>query len=89
MKRTSRGNRAHKRLRYIKREPTQFIHSLAEYNVGDKVLIKLDPAIHSAMPNPRILGKIGEVIKVLAPRVYEIDLCKKTYIIRSEHLRWI
>ena len=34
---------------------------LKTFSVGDKVVIKIEPSIHSAMPCPRFHGNIGSV----------------------------
>lgn len=35
---------------------------LRKFAVGDKVAIKIEPSVHSAMPFPRYQGKIGSVV---------------------------
>ena len=35
---------------------------LMEFKVGDKVAIKINPAVHKGMPHRRYHGKIGEVL---------------------------
>ena len=36
---------------------------LKTFKLGDKVSLKLEPAIQKGMPHPRYLGKIGKIIK--------------------------
>jgi len=35
---------------------------LKEFEVGEKVVIKIEPSVHKGMPLPRFHGRIGEVI---------------------------
>jgi len=36
---------------------------LAKYDVGDTVIIDIDPAIHGGMPHRRYQGKVGTVVE--------------------------
>ena len=36
---------------------------LAEYEVGEKVVINIDPGIHKGMPHKRFQGKVGTVVE--------------------------
>jgi len=60
------------------------------YNVGDKVVIKIDPSIHKGMPHPRFHGKIGTIIEKRG-RAYVILIRDggkmKKVIARPEHIR--
>ncbi len=63
---------------------------LHEYRLGDKVHIKINPAIHGGMPHRRYHGKTGTVVgrrgKAYLVEVYLGDK-KKLLIVRPEHLR--
>jgi len=63
---------------------------MIKYNIGDKVHIVINPAIHNGMPHRRYHGKTGEIIgvrgKAYIVRVYLGDKEKKL-IVRPEHLR--
>ncbi|MBS7643505.1 50S ribosomal protein L21e [Candidatus Bathyarchaeota archaeon] len=62
---------------------------LHEYNVGDKVVIMIDPAFHKGMPHRRYHGKVG-VIQEKRGRAYVISLeapGAKTVIARPEHIK--
>ena len=61
-----------------------------KYEVGDKVYIKPNPAIHNTLPHRRYIGKVG-VVKGSRGRAYivEVNLGKKQkeLILYPEHLR--
>lgn len=56
-------NRTRSKLRKNVREKGMppVTHSLREFNPGDRVTIRINPAIHSAMPYPRFQGRTGVV----------------------------
>jgi len=62
---------------------------LHEYKSGDKVVIKVDSAIHKGMPHRRYFGKIGTVIDkrggsyLIGVRQGEAT---KEIIVRPEHI---
>ena len=62
---------------------------LRDYNVGDKVHIKVNPAIVKGMPHRRYHGKTGTIIgrrgKAYLVEVY-LGRKRKTIIVRPEHL---
>ncbi len=63
---------------------------LTTYNEGDKVIIKIDPAIHKGMPHKRFQGQVATVIaKRGKAYVLQIPQTKivKTIIALPEHLR--
>jgi len=63
---------------------------MIEYEVGDKVHIIIDPAIHKAMPHRRYHGKTGVVVgKRGKAYIVQVRLGRKvkTLFIRPEHLR--
>jgi large subunit ribosomal protein L21e len=61
-----------------------------EYNIGDKVYIKPNPAIHSGMPHRRYIGKVGTVIGKRG-RAYIIEVYlgskRKELIVMPEHIK--
>ena len=63
---------------------------LYEYQIGDKVVIKIDSSIHKGMPHPRYQGKIG-VIAEKRGRAYVIKLVEggkvRILIARPEHIK--
>ena len=36
---------------------------LVAYNIGDKVVINIDPAIHKGMPHKRFQGKVATIVE--------------------------
>ncbi|UCG95943.1 MAG: 50S ribosomal protein L21e [archaeon] len=65
---------------------------LEDFNEGEKVLIRIDPSSHRAMPHPRFKGRSG-VVTGKRGRSYLVEIrdgsLKKTLITTSEHLRHI
>lgn len=63
---------------------------MREYNVNDKVVIKINPSIVKGMPHRRFHGKIGTVEKVMR-RSLLIDVKVgdkiKKVIARLEHIK--
>ncbi len=63
---------------------------LHEYNVGDKVVIKPNPAIHGGMPHRRYVGKVGTIVGRRG-RAYLVETYlgdkRKLLIVLPEHLR--
>lgn len=63
---------------------------LREYEIGEKVVIKIDSSVHKGMPHPRYHGKIG-VVEERRGRAYVIKLVEggkvRTIISRPEHLK--
>ena len=59
------------------------------YTAGDEVIIKMDSSTQKSMPHKRFHGKIGQIIEKRG-RGYVISVpqgeCRKTIIIRSEHM---
>lgn len=56
-------NRTRSKLRKNVREKGMppVTHSLRQFDEGDRVSIRINPAIHSAMPYPRFQGRTGVV----------------------------
>ncbi len=63
---------------------------LHEYRPGDKIHIKVNPAIHHGMPHRRYHGKTGTIIgkrgKAYIVEVYLGDK-RKILFVRPEHLK--
>jgi large subunit ribosomal protein L21e len=63
---------------------------LRNYNVGDKVLVIIDPSQHKALPHRRYHGKVGTV-KTVGRRTVKlaVNLGKKskTLITRLDHIK--
>jgi len=62
---------------------------LREYEVAEKVVIKLDPSVHKGMPHRRFHGRIG-VISNKRGRSYVVHVSQgkaiKEIIVRPEHI---
>lgn len=65
---------------------------LQEFNIGDKVVIKIDSSFHKGMPHHKFYGKIGEIVNKRGD-CYEVkvkDIEKeKIIIVHPAHLRKI
>ncbi len=65
---------------------------LREFKIGDKVLLKFEPAMHGGMPHPRYKGKEGTVLEQRG-RAYVIavkDLNSlKSVVCAPAHLRLV
>ncbi len=63
---------------------------LAKYEVGDKVIINIDPGIHKGMPHKRFQGKVGTVVEKRG-KAYVLDLPQRKtskYVIAGpEHIK--
>ncbi|TRO49008.1 50S ribosomal protein L21e [Candidatus Bathyarchaeota archaeon] len=63
---------------------------LAEYEVGDKVIINIDPGVHKGMPHKRYQGKVGTVVEKRG-RAYILDLPQRKtskYVVAGpEHIK--
>jgi len=63
--------------------------ALQEFKTGDKVQVKLNPAVHSGMPHPRFHGKHG-MISGARGRAYLVSVKdgnkEKELLARPEHL---
>ena len=63
---------------------------LHEYGEGEKVVVKIDAAVHKGMPHKRFQGKVATVASKRG-RAYVIYIPEKTYnktlIVLPEHLR--
>lgn len=63
---------------------------LAEYEVGDKIVIDIDPGVHKGMPHKRFQGKVGTVVEKRG-KAYVLDIpqrkTSKLVIAGPEHVR--
>ncbi len=63
---------------------------LAEFEVGEKVVIDVDPAVHKGMPHKRFQGKVGTVVERRG-RAYFVEIPQgktvKLVVATPEHLR--
>jgi len=63
---------------------------LTKYEVGEKVVIDIDAAVHKGMPHKRFQGKIGTVVERRG-RAYVIEIPQrktvKLVIATPEHLK--
>jgi len=92
--RKSRGLRADSRslLRRSPRERGKLGLSkiLREYNLGEKVVIDINPSVHRGMPHRRFQGKVGVIVAVKG-RAYTLSVTQgngvREIIARPEHLK--
>ena len=65
-------------------------HEFRNFEVGEKVNVVIDPAVHHGMPNMRFQGKTG-VVSGKQGRAYVVELKDgdkpKTVVTRPEHLK--
>jgi len=63
---------------------------LAKYEVGDKVVINIDSAIHKGMPHKRFQGKVATIVEKRG-RSYVLDIpqrkTSKMVIAGPEHIK--
>ena len=63
---------------------------LVNYEVGDKVVINIDPAIHKGMPHKRFQGKVATIVEKRG-RSYVLDIpqrkTSKMVIAGPEHIK--
>jgi large subunit ribosomal protein L21e len=94
MVQTSRGLRRKTRNILSKtprsRGMTPITHEFREFEVGEKVSVVIDPAVHYGMPHMRFQGKTG-VVTGKQGRAFVVDLYMgdklKTVVARPEHLK--
>ena len=62
---------------------------LYEYTPGEKVVVKIDPSVHKAMPHRRYHGRIGVIVNKRG-RSYVVNVTQgraiKEIIVRPEHI---
>lgn len=94
MVRKSKGYRSRTRTLFRKK-PRQrgkigLSRLLQPYEIGDRVLIKVEPSFHRGMPHKRFHGRIG-IVKQKRGRSYLVAVTsggkEKEVITRPEHLR--
>ena len=65
-------------------------HEFRNFEVGEKVNVVIDPAVHHGMPHMRFQGKTG-VVSGKQGRAYVVELKDgdkpKTVVTRPEHLK--
>ena len=63
---------------------------LAQYDLGDKVVINIDPAIHKGMPHKRFQGKVATIVEKRGS-AYVLDIPQRKtskYVIAGpEHIQ--
>jgi len=63
---------------------------LKEFEVGEKVIIKIDPSFHEGMPHPRYQGVMG-IVKGKRGESYEVEIKdgkkKKLLVVNTVHLK--
>jgi large subunit ribosomal protein L21e len=78
----------------LKRKPrergkTGLSKILYEYTPGEKVVVKIDPSVHKAMPHRRYHGRIGVIVNKRG-RSYVVNVTQgraiKEIIVRPEHI---
>jgi len=89
----SKGYRARTR-RLLKKRPRErgkirLSKLLYQYELGNRVVIKIDPSVHKGMPHKRYHGKVGTVIEKRG-RSYIVSVTQgkavKEIIVKPEHL---
>ncbi len=81
------GRKLRKRVR---EKGIKISRALQTFEVGDRVHIDIDPAVHKGMPHPRFQGRTGVVIGQRG-RAYLVRVrdgnSYKTLFVRPEHLK--
>ena len=72
-------------------KPRGLSRLLESYNIGDRVVIDIDPSQHKGMPHRRYQGRVG-IIKEMRRRSLVIDVQvgrtkTKTLMARFEHIK--
>jgi len=92
MAKRSRGFRSKTRKKLEKKQKTPITKFLQEFEIGQRVVIELEPSSQKGMPHPRFHGRIGEVIGKRG-RSYIVAIKDgkkiKQIISRPEHLRLV
>ncbi|ADB58286.1 MULTISPECIES: 50S ribosomal protein L21e [Archaeoglobus] len=74
----------------IREKGIKISRALQTFEVGDRVHIDIDPAVHKGMPHPRFQGRTGVVIGQRG-RAYLVRVrdgnSYKTLFVRPEHLK--
>lgn len=91
--RKSKGYRARTR-KLLKKKPRErgkikIGRLLCNFNLGDNVVIKIDPSVQKGMPHRRYHGKVGTIVGKRG-RSYIVNVTQgdavKQIIVRPEHL---
>lgn len=65
---------------------------LKEFEEGERVQVKIEPASHRGMPNPRFHGKSGEILGKRG-KAYKVEVKdknkEKEIFVKPEHLKQI
>lgn len=94
MARRAKGfrRRTRDKLRKSPKEKNTVNRFLEEFSEGERVLIKIEPSSHKAMPHPRFKGKSG-VVRGKRGSSYIVEIkdggLNKDIITTPEHLRHI
>jgi len=87
--RRSHGFRARTRQK-LKGGRFSIAEALQKFKINDRVRIRINPAVHSGMPHPRVQGRIGKVIESRG-RSYIVGIkdgsLLKKFTCRPEHLK--
>ncbi len=88
----SKGSRADTREKLTQTTRPTITKFLQDFDIGQKVIIALEPSSHKGMPFPRFSGKLGRIVgkrgKSYIVEVRDLDKIKKV-ISRPEHLKAI
>ncbi len=86
--RRSRGFRSKARQK-LKGGHFSIAETLQDFKTDQKVLVNINPAIHTGMPHPRFQGAMGKIIEKRG-RAYIVEVpvgkTTKKIIARTEHL---
>ncbi len=89
MVRRSKGLRVRTRNK-LKGGRFSIAEALQEFKPSEKVIIKLNPAVHKGMPHPRYQGQLGTVLEKRG-RSFMVEIVDgnkpKKLIAKPEHLR--
>ncbi|MBN1160167.1 MAG: 50S ribosomal protein L21e [Candidatus Diapherotrites archaeon] len=84
------GYRCKTRRKLKKRGLTHVTDFMKEFNVGDKVLIKIDSSVQTGHPHPRFNNRTG-LVKGMQGNSYLVEIMdinkKKTMIVSPIHLK--
>ena len=90
MSKKTKGYRCKTRRKLKKNSLTHVTDFMKEFNVGDKVLIKIDSSVQTGHPHPRFNGRSG-IISGMQGNSYLVDIVditkKKTLIVSPIHLK--
>jgi large subunit ribosomal protein L21e len=90
MSKRSKGKKSRTRKKLKQRGRPTITKFLQKFNIGDRVVIKLEPSSQKGMPHPRYKGRIGTIIgKRGKSYILEVQDGKKLKLLisRPEHLK--